>query len=79
MNALKYLRLFIGTCCLQVKTFDCRKLGLDLVPRVNGLQVEPDSMSPVELYGIHDLKVGSCVEVLYCDLNMYITCVSLPR
>lgn len=52
---------------------------MDLVPRVNGLQVEPDSMSPVELYGIHDLKVGSCVEVLYCDLNMYITCVSSPR
>ena len=31
----------------------CRKLGLDVVPRVNGMQVGPGSMSPTQLYQIH--------------------------
>jgi hypothetical protein len=47
-----------NVCCqknsfsLTSYCFCCRKLGLDLVPRIGAHMVDPDTMSVVELYHV---------------------------
>lgn len=49
------MSLVILICLLD--SFVGRRLGLDLVPRKDGVQVDSDTLSPVELYLIHDHSV----------------------
>ena len=58
-----YFLVFLSIYLMKLKTnfsthlnFFDRKLGLDLVPRVEGEMVDPDNVSVVELYQVVSRK-----------------------
>lgn len=45
---------------MKQNKFLYRKLGMDLVPRVEYQEADPDKVSVVEMYRIHERSVKNC-------------------